>query len=192
MPKKIYLAGPEVFLRNPMEQAEKKRAICARYGFEGAFPMDTKLTLSIPPGPKDGLIVSRADEAMMDDCDLIVANMTPFRGPSMDVGTAFEMGYMRAQGKPVFGYSNVVAKYRERVTDFFGGKVALRPGDKRVLEDPDGNMLESFEMEDNLMMVGAVMSGGTEVITVAVPHADRYTHLRAFELCVKAAKERLG
>jgi nucleoside 2-deoxyribosyltransferase len=192
MAKKIYLAGPEVFLRKPLEQAERKREICARYGFEGAFPMDTKLKLSIPPGPKDGLVVSKADEAMMDDCDLIVANMTPFRGPSMDVGTAFEMGYMRAQGKPVFGYTNVVAKYRERVRDFFGGKVTLRPGDTRVLEDPDGNMLESFEMEDNLMMVGAVMSCGAEVVALDVPAAERYTDLRAFERCVKRAKELLG
>ncbi len=188
MPKRIYLAGPEVFLREPRAHGERKKEICARYGFEGAFPMDTKLTLAIPPGPKDGWIVSQADEAMMRGCDLIIANMTPFRGPSMDVGTAFEMGFMRALGRPVFGYSNVAANYFERVRAFYDNKITVRP-DGRVLEDADGNMLEHFDMADNAMMVGAVMSSHSEVIAIDVPAADRYTDLRAFEACVKRARD---
>jgi nucleoside 2-deoxyribosyltransferase len=181
MPKRIYLAGPEVFLRDPRGQGARKKEICARYGFEGAFPMDTMLKLTIPPGPKDGWIISKADEAMMDGCDLIVANMTPFRGPSMDVGTAFEMGYMRAQGKPVFGYSNVAANYHLRVREFFGAdKIGVRP-DGRVLEDPDGNMLEHFDM-----------ASGAEIVAIDVPAAVRFTDLRAFELCLQRAKALLG
>lgn len=191
MPKRIYLAGPEVFLREPRAQGQRKKEICARYGFVGAFPMDTKLTLANPPGPKDGWIVSQADEEMMRGCDLIVANMTPFRGPSMDVGTAFEMGFMRALGRPVFGYTNVAANYFDRVREFFGNKIGVRP-DGRVLEDADGNMLEHFDMADNAMMVGAVMSSGAEIVALDVPPEQRFTDLRAFEACVKRAKDLLG
>jgi len=35
----------------------------------------------------------------------------------MDVGTAVEIGYMHAQGKPVFGYTNVAADYADRCDD---------------------------------------------------------------------------
>lgn len=191
MPKRIYLAGPEVFLREPRAQGERKKAICAKYGFEGAFPMDTKLTLANPPGPQDGWIISKADEAMMMGCDLIIANMTPFRGPSMDVGTAFEMGFMRALGRPVFAYTNVTANYEQRVRAVFGNRIGVRP-DGRVLEDADGNMLEHFDMADNAMMVGAVMSSNAEIVAIDAPPGELFTCLTAFEECVRRAKLALG
>ena len=39
---------------------------------------------------------------------MVIANMEPFRGPSMDVGTAFEMGYATRADIPIFGYSSKV------------------------------------------------------------------------------------
>ncbi len=39
----------------------------------------------------------------------------PFAASSMDVGTAFEIGFMRAWAKPVLGYSNTPADYASRV-----------------------------------------------------------------------------
>ena len=50
----------------------------------------------------------------MRTCDLLIANLTPFRGVSTDAGTAFEVGFMRALGRPVLGYTNTIADYRER------------------------------------------------------------------------------
>ena len=69
----------------------------------------------------------------MRSCDLLIANCTPFRGVSMDVGTAFEIGFMRALGRPVFGYSNTPADYAARVhtaaerTAGIGTLKAMRP-----------------------------------------------------------------
>jgi len=57
-----------------------------------------------------GVAIYRGNVAHMDRSDAIVANMTPFRGVSMDAGTAFEMGYMAAKGKPVLGYTHVSSK----------------------------------------------------------------------------------
>ena len=45
----------------------------------------------------------------MDSADAIIANLTPFRGIAADTGTCFELGYMCAQGKPAFAYTNVRA-----------------------------------------------------------------------------------
>ena len=40
MTKRVYLAGPEVFLSNAREIGVRKRAICERYGLVGVFPGD--------------------------------------------------------------------------------------------------------------------------------------------------------
>jgi hypothetical protein len=45
-------------------------------------------------------------ERIMRTCDAVILNLTPFRGPSADVGSAYEMGFMRALGRPIFAYSN--------------------------------------------------------------------------------------
>ena len=56
--------------------------------------------------------ISRANEGLMRSCDALVANLTPFRGVSMDSGTAFEVGFMQALGRPLgAGYTNVTADY---------------------------------------------------------------------------------
>jgi nucleoside 2-deoxyribosyltransferase len=38
MKRRVYLAGPEVFLRNAREIVARKRAICERHGLIGVFP----------------------------------------------------------------------------------------------------------------------------------------------------------
>jgi nucleoside 2-deoxyribosyltransferase len=105
---------------------------------------------------------------LMDSCDLIIANLTPFRGPSMDVGTAIEMGYMHGRGKPVFGYTNVASNYAERVI-------------------PDGFMLEDFGLVDNLMVEGPIHKSGAIVVRTNVPPDEVYTSLEGFTRCVKQA-----
>ena len=38
MTKRVYLAGPEVFLTNAREIGARKRVICERHGLVGVFP----------------------------------------------------------------------------------------------------------------------------------------------------------
>ena len=40
MTKRVYLAGPDVFLANAREIGARKRAICERHGLVGVFPAD--------------------------------------------------------------------------------------------------------------------------------------------------------
>jgi nucleoside 2-deoxyribosyltransferase len=51
-------------------------------------------------------MIFRKDLAMMGACDVVIANLTPFRGPSADAGTLVEVGWFLGRGRPVFGYSN--------------------------------------------------------------------------------------
>ena len=73
-----------------------------------------------------GLAISRTMETLMRGCDLMIVNLTPFRGPSADVGSAYEMGFMRALGRPIFAYSNDARPFAERVADFWDGAIRHR------------------------------------------------------------------
>ncbi len=186
---RVYLAGPEVFLRDPYAAGAEKKRLCATYGFEGCFPLDNTLDLAGISPRAAGLRIAQANEALMQACDLIIANMTPFRGPSMDPGTAYEMGFMRALGKPVFGYTNSASPYAERVLEFYAGQYATRGDGSR--EDPEGNQIEEFELCDNLMMAAAVELSGAPVAIQSAPREGRYTDLRAFEQTLAAAAAQL-
>jgi nucleoside 2-deoxyribosyltransferase len=175
----VYLAGPDVFLPDPMAAAKAKQAICEKYGFVGLFPLDNSLELDKLSPFEMGIAIYKSNIALMDRCDLIIANMTPFRGYSMDVGTAFEMGYMAAKGKPVFGYSNDGRFYIDRVPAITSGL------------DEYGQSIESFEMHDNLMLEGAVQVSGGAFHCESIPPDTYYTNLNVFENVVKIASDRL-
>jgi nucleoside 2-deoxyribosyltransferase len=188
--KRIYLAGPDVFLRDAHELAARKKQLCRDHGFEGAFPFDTVLDFTNLTQREKALRIYASDIALMDSCDICVAHMTPFRGPSMDVGTAYEMGYMRAQGKLVLGYTNVVGDIGARTAAFFGGPAKLNRRDSGVLEDPDQLMVEGMGMIDNLMLDGGVIDSGFEIEVTDVPAAERYRDTRGFERCLASLKQR--
>jgi nucleoside 2-deoxyribosyltransferase len=141
---RIYLAGPDVFRPDAIAVGRAKKAACAGHGFEGVFPMD--------PAPDardrdeaDSGDIYRVCIAHMELCDILIADMTPFRGPSMDVGSAFEMGYAKARGMAVFSYSEIVGPYNGRMP------VGRSDGD-RPRHDAEGLLIEAFGLQDNLMV----------------------------------------
>jgi nucleoside 2-deoxyribosyltransferase len=85
-----------------------------------------------------------------------IVNLTPFCGPSADFGSAYEMGYMRAFGRPIFAYSNDDRPFLDRVTAYCTGYERIRP--TGVHEDRDGMAIEPFELHYNLMIVGGVIA----------------------------------
>lgn len=176
-----------MFLPDALALADAKKAICEDAGLVGVFPLDGGLDLEGLTPIDAGLAISRANEDLMRSCDLLIANMTPFRGPSMDVGTAFEMGFMRALGRPVFGYTNAPGTYAERVGVFYSGAAAADEAGRPL--DPDGNLIEDFGMIDNLMMVGAVAASGTEVAT---GESGSIQALDAFRRCIALATKTIN
>jgi nucleoside 2-deoxyribosyltransferase len=169
---RVYLAGPDVFFPGAVEIGEAKKRICARYGLEGVYPLDATFeALKDLDSPADmGHATFDLMVALMDSCDLVIANLTPFRGPSMDVGTAVEIGYMHGCGKPVFGYTNVSKDYAERV-------------------EPDGFFVEPFGLTDNVMVEGPVYRTGAVVVRTDVSPDEIYTSLDGFTECVRQATE---
>src|SRR5262249_49808088 len=100
---KIYLAGPDVFLPDALVIGQQKREICTRHGVTGLYPLDNVVDRK---AADVSLQIFRTNQAMMDACEAIIANLTPFRGPGADAGTVYELGYMAGRGKLCLGYSN--------------------------------------------------------------------------------------
>jgi nucleoside 2-deoxyribosyltransferase len=112
---KAYLAGPDVFLPNARVQARRKVAICAQYNVAGCAPLNEDIeSLAALPDDEAWKVIFSKDLAMMAACDIIIANLTPFRGPSADAGTLVEVGWFLGRGRPVFGYSNSGASFAQR------------------------------------------------------------------------------
>src|SRR5689334_18125943 len=143
---KIYLAGPDVFLPDAIEIGRRKVEICKRHGVNGLYPLDNSVDLF---APNASLKIFRGNEAMMNQADAIIANLTPFRGPGADAGTVYELGYMAGRGKLCLAYSNDPAIYVERVKRIYD---VTRSAAGHLI-DNDGLTVEDFGLPDNLMMV---------------------------------------
>lgn len=185
---KIYLAGPDVFSREALALGAAKKALCAQYGFLGLYPLDNELALGGIVAPEEtGLAIYRGNCRLMQEADLGIANLTPFRGPSADAGTVFEVGYMTALGKPVYGYSNEPGPYIERAR-IRGLIVTAAPGEARDAADM---LIEDFGMADNLMILGGVLERAEHHV-IDPGDARRWSDLSAFETCLQRAAARYG
>ncbi|ADO41340.1 nucleoside 2-deoxyribosyltransferase [Ketogulonicigenium vulgare] len=186
--KKVYIAGPDVFFRNASEVMRKKGEIALEYGFDPSTLAEDDLDPVGKTARQFGISIGLANERKMDEADFIIANLTPFRGISADVGTAFEVGYMRAQGKPVFAYTNTDRDYFTRLSaDYYAG--AQPEVIDGVARGADGLMIENHDMVDNLMLdTAAEESGGAFVVGAVAADADLLGDLQAFRDCLAAAR----
>jgi nucleoside 2-deoxyribosyltransferase len=181
---KAYLAGPDVFLPNAYANAAAKVAICAKYGIQGLAPLNAASgPMARLPDDQAWRIIYLKDIAMMRECDIIIANLTPFRGASADSGTLIEVGWFLGSAKPVFGYSNSAELFDARSRDYLA-----------CIADPIPELaVEGFGLPDNLMIAGAVEYGGG--LPLSLPPDQKscaFDALDVFEICVADAARKLG
>jgi len=147
MLKRIYLAGPGVFYPDPLAECERLKSICKDNGLEGVFPLDAELDLSKMNKQDGARAIYDANIDLIRSCQGMMADMQAFRGPGMDGGTAFEMGYAKALGLKIVGYG-CDGNYLDRTRRFYG-KLMMQGS---IETDPSGLMVEDFDIGDNLMM----------------------------------------
>lgn len=159
--RRVYLAGPEVFLPDAAAIGERKKTLCERHGLTGLWPGDAVAGLEDDPAAMfDALVV------MLDAADALIANVTPWRGINADAGTAFEMGYLYARGVPVHAYTHEPRDFADRVPD-------------------DAALVEGGGLADNLMLEGPRLVADARIVRATVAEPDRWTALDAFEECVR-------
>jgi nucleoside 2-deoxyribosyltransferase len=166
MSKRVYLAGPDVFFKEAPARAAMLKELCAQYGLEGVHPLDGPSPAGVSK-LEDARQIFEADVRMIRSCQGVIANMIPFRGPSADVGTAWEMGFAAALGLPVIGYTTSARTYIERVE-----------GDEFSVED--------FGLVDNLMLV---MGANCRVLCAPDRDLDNGARLAIVEMAVLLDKE---
>lgn len=184
-PPRVYLAGPEVFHPKARELGAEKCRLCQEAGLEGVFPLDAELDLvGLPPAEKARRI-ALANEALIRSCDAMIANLTPFRGVSMDAGTAFEIGFMRALSRPVFGYTGTALEYASRSRTFRREEPLPFDIDRPGLE------IEDFGLAENLMLDVAVNESGAAVLRTTATSKPTLEDMTVFKLCLIEAARHL-
>lgn len=148
-PFSVYLAGPEVFWPNAHDVLAEKVRLCEKHGLIGLSPFDNEVSHDVPPNERAVEIYTQ-NIALMQKADAIIANISSFRGPNMDPGTAFEIGFFKALGKPVVLYSHDSHSLTKRVCDSEGVSYCEDP--HLHFEDKQGHMIENFGFMENLMI----------------------------------------
>lgn len=167
----LYLAGPEVFLHDPIAAGEASKAACEKAN-EPSLPFEIKANYPLDAQIEDfaydhatGYKIFYANVNLIDSSVGTVANMVRFRSPSMDVGTSWEMGYTAGQGKPVFGYYDAVPFYGETEEPGTYPEKVVQYGyadENNTGYDHDNLEIEGFGFSDNLMLLGNLEMTGYE------------------------------
>lgn len=139
-----YLAGFDVFRRDAKEHGERLKQLCRDRGFVGLYPLDGAVPSSLTPQDAARCVYA-ANVQLIRSADIVMANLDDFRGAGEpDSGTAFEVGFAVALGKPAWAYRSSDAPLAERVetaaTESGGAFCAC------------GYLIEDFGLSVNLML----------------------------------------
>jgi nucleoside 2-deoxyribosyltransferase len=137
---RIYLAGFDVFRPDAVAHGERLKALCARLGHLGLYPLDNQLPRGFQ-GAAAARWIFEANIALIRQADVVLANLNNFRGHEPDSGTAFEVGFAVALGKPVWAYLDD----DRPLVDQLGAPV-----------DAQGLAVEDFGLPRNLMLACSV------------------------------------
>ncbi len=140
---RVYLAGFDVFRADAAAHGEHLKALCRERGMSGLYPLDGQVPGDLDPVSKAQWIC-RANLELIRGADIVMANLDDFRGAGEpDSGTAFEVGFAVALGKPVWGYTTEERTLVDRV--------AVRHDDTASFCDR-GYIVEDFGLSMNLMI----------------------------------------
>nr|WP_318290103.1 nucleoside 2-deoxyribosyltransferase [Paraburkholderia sp. BL8N3] len=152
---RVYLAGFDVFRVDVKAHGEHLKQLCRERGFIGLYPLDGDVPSSLQP-LEAALVIYMANIEAIRAADFVMANLDDFRGPGEpDSGTAFEVGFAAALGKPVWGYRtnpDPLIQTVPRATDADEGtSICTR-----------GYLVENFGLSVNLMLACAarIIAGG--------------------------------
>lgn len=177
----VYLSGPERWSPDAADLMARQRRMCAAAKVEPLFADDAPLV------EREGSEAMAREMyagalASLRKADAVIANLTPWRGPSAHPGVAFEAGFASALAKPVFAYINVAdedeAEYLARVESVIGATI----GEDGLAHDVDGLEIEDFDLPETLML----WAEARRFFCIVTP--DPLSDVTGVELCLEAMK----
>jgi len=124
---------------------------------EPVVPLDNEATTALE--------IYQSNIRLLDESNLVIANITPFRGPHCDVGTAWEIGYAVSRGVPVFAFSATTEPLLDRIARGTPGRHV----------DSLGMLVEDFGLPENLMIIYSLVEHRVyDTFEAAVEAAARY------------------
>lgn len=165
---RVYLAGPTVFKENQAEIFAHQKELLAKVNCIGISPMDQDLPF-FRNDAETGNIIAAGNEKIMDRCEVILFDKTPFHNsPSMDDGTAFEVGYMSHKAKDDPEGVIIIGYYTEPVDTNFANRVSTVVYNNETYRDKfntlrgkkDHNSIEEFQRSENIMIEHAIDKTG--------------------------------
>ena len=177
----LFLAGPDLWLPDADELFDRKRTLCEAAGFKAVSGRDAALVETEPSEAMAREIYATVLERLRG-ADAVIANLSPWRGPAADPGTAFEVGFAAALGKPVLAYLNTddegMAEHRLRIEASLGASL----GEDGRWRDGAGAEIEDFSLPETLML----WAEARRFFVIVTP--DPEYDLTGLELCLDAVK----
>jgi nucleoside 2-deoxyribosyltransferase len=149
-PINVYIAGPDVFFPNAEAHFASVEAKLAAHGLRARVPVDGGLSKGAPLNRETALAICKGNYQLIRECQVVLANLNPFRGMDPDSGTCAEVGYAKGIGKLIVAYTDSPEPYAERVRRNYGSHVDGELGIE--VDDRDGCIIENFGLPCNLML----------------------------------------
>ncbi|WP_323123697.1 nucleoside 2-deoxyribosyltransferase [Burkholderia alba] len=159
---RIYLTGFDVFRLDAVQHGQHLKALCRQAGFDGLFPLDIVVDDCIEPDQQAAWVCEN-NLSLIRTCDAVMVNLDDIRSiDEPDTGTAFDVGFAAALGKPVFAYAKDVRPLIHRVPncrDVYGQAICER-----------GYPCEDFGLPMNLMLARSItlIEGGPSECLTAI------------------------
>ena len=145
---KLFLADSNIYYKDCHSRVEANIAFCSEHGFEAFHPLKSNFHAKEGMTPHEmAAAIAQNNLKQLDSCDVLMAELDPWRGCEVDTGVSFEVGYMLAKGKKIYGYMKDAAttyctRYPVKTFDEEDG----------VYRDEQGRRLEEFGLPVNLMV----------------------------------------
>ena len=168
--------------RTPLRSAGARSNSARATGLTGLYPLDNEID---PAAADASLQIFRGNEAMMNEADAIIANLTPFRGRARMPARSMNWVTWRRAENCASDTPTIPSLYAERVARFTERETQRRTADRRAGVDRR-KFRPRRQSDDDPRARSAWLPAGR----AATAPADIWHDLTSFEACVRLAAER--
>ena len=135
------MATPDIFRENSEEYLQEMIKLCERYGFD-AYTSQTfyKGYFGKSQSKQHERYVVENTFSLIDEIDIVIANIQPFRGACIDDNTAIQIGYALFKNKLIYGYRKSLIFLHKTIVALDGNVDSTFP----IVEEFDGQIAASM------------------------------------------------